>query len=283
MTEERHDRNVRFFGAEGQERLRATSVGIVGIGGLGTQLVQQLSLLGVGRLLLIDPEELDDTNRNRYVGARASDPVPGSPKVELGKRLAQEIDPTIVVEAIRAPLIDARAFQALQGVEYVFGCLDNDGARLVLTELTAAYELTYIDLATEILPDGTHGGRLVVALNGEGCPVCFDELDVEAAQADLGNSAARAARAAIYGVDATLLTAAGPSVVSLNGVVASLGVTEFMVSVTGLRPPQTRLRYRGNRGIVTHDDSPPAADCFYCKGIRGRKDSADVERYLRGR
>ena len=76
MTE-RFERNTRFFGEEGQRILRETLVAIVGVGGLGTHVVQQLALLGVGELSLVDHEELDRTNLNRYVGARHSDPIPG--------------------------------------------------------------------------------------------------------------------------------------------------------------------------------------------------------------
>ena len=78
MNNTRFDRNILFFGKEGQKRLSNASVAVVGVGGLGTHVVQQLALLGVGGLVLIDSEELDDTNRNRYVGVRHDDPVPGT-------------------------------------------------------------------------------------------------------------------------------------------------------------------------------------------------------------
>ena len=51
MNTERYDRNIRFFGKKGQDRLAAASVAVVGVGGLGTHVVQQLALLGVGRLV----------------------------------------------------------------------------------------------------------------------------------------------------------------------------------------------------------------------------------------
>ena len=58
MHSERYDRNIRFFGKEGQDRLASVSVAVVGVGGLGTHVAQQLALLGVGRLVLIDKGEL---------------------------------------------------------------------------------------------------------------------------------------------------------------------------------------------------------------------------------
>src|SRR5437588_10553982 len=94
---DRFDRNIRFFGTEGQQKLAASRVTVVGIGGLGTHVVQQLALLGVGCLALIDKEELDTTNLNRYVGVRSTDPIPGTLKVDVGARVAREINPKIQV------------------------------------------------------------------------------------------------------------------------------------------------------------------------------------------
>ena len=78
MRTDRYDRNIRFFGKEGQERLAEVQVSVIGIGGLGTHVVQQLALLGVGKLTLIDSEDLDFTNLNRYIGVRYEDPIPGT-------------------------------------------------------------------------------------------------------------------------------------------------------------------------------------------------------------
>lgn len=280
----RHDRNIRFFGHEGQERLRRASVAVVGVGGLGTQVVQQLSLLGVGRLVLIDPEDLDETNRNRYVGARADDPVPGMLKVDIGRRLAHGIDPRIVVETIPEPLINAASFDGIVSCDYVFGCLDNDGARLVLTELCSAYSKRYMDLATEIATDGTtYGGRIVAAWDGEGCAVCYEQLDIAEAQADLASPNEKQDRAAAYGIPADLLGEAGPSVAPINSVVASLGVSEFMLVATGIREaPRSLLTYRAHMGGVSITVEPPLTDCYYCIGIRGLGDGANLRRYLPG-
>ena len=120
-----------------------------------------------------------------------------------------------------------------------------------------------------------------MAWDGRGCLVCYDELDVAEAQADLMNQEARDDRGVIYGVPHDLLGEAGPSVVSINGVVASLAVTEFMLLVTGIREPNRLLTYRGNIGRVLIRTEDPASDCYYCTYLRGKRDAADVQRYLR--
>ena len=68
----------------------------------------------------------------------------------------------------------------------------------------------------------------------------------------------------IYGIQETDLLGYGPSVVSLNGVVASLAVMEWMVWVTGMRSPAPLLEYRGQQGTVFINNDKPRPDCFYC-------------------
>jgi hypothetical protein len=282
MTD-RFERQERFFGREGQEKLRAAHVAVVGLGGLGTHVVQQLALLGVGRLGLIDGEDLAKTDRNRYVGARHDDPVPGTWKVDLGERIVNGIDPAIPVAKVRDSLVSERGFSTVIEAGYVFGCLDSEGTRLVLTELCSAYEKPYIDIASDIVPGvpPSYGGQACIAWDGNGCLVCLGLLDVAEAQAELAGVGDRRNRDALYGVQLDGLGRSGPSVVSINGVVASLGITEFMVGLTGLRAPQRVLTYRGHVGAVGISRDEPAPDCYYCKGIRGRRDAADVQRYVR--
>lgn len=283
MTIDRFERQLRFFGKEGQAKLAATHVAVVGVGGLGTHVVQQLALLGLGELSLIDSEELAGTDRNRYIGTRHDDPIPGTPKVEIGERIVWDSDPTIKVVKIPDSLVSEQGFAAVIAADYVLGCLDSEGARLVLTELCAAYSKPYFDFASDILPADqlTYGGRVCSAWDGRGCLVCHGEIDVAEAQEELSGPEGRRLREAIYGLDQALLGRSGPSVVSINGVVASLGVTEFMVAVTGLRGPQQLLKYYGNTGKVTVSADRPMPDCYYCARIRGLGDSADVQRYLR--
>lgn len=283
MSSDRFDRNIRFFGAEGQERLRSASVAVVGVGGIGTHVVQQLSLLGVGDLALIDPQEMDRSNFNRYVGARYDDPIHGTRKMNLGERIAHSIDPEIRVLKVFDSLVSDEAFTAIIEADYVFGCVDREGARLILNELCAAYSRPYFDLASDIVPGESlaYGGRVCVAWDGNGCPVCLEVLDVAEAQQDLLGPDDRRDLDAIYGVDRSLLVEPGPSVVSINGVIASLAVTEFMLGVTGIRTPKRLINYYAHRGHVTISNDQPSPDCYYCKGIRGIPEKADLQRYIR--
>jgi molybdopterin/thiamine biosynthesis adenylyltransferase len=277
------DRSIRFFGEDGQEKLRNASVTVIGVGGIGRHVVQQLAFLGVGSIAVVDAEELAETNRNRYVTSQCLDPIPGTAKVEIAERLIQGIDPTVKVVKIEDSLVSGAAFKAVVESDYVFGCVDSEGARMVLTELCAAYARPYFDTASDIEAEdrSRYGGRVCVAWKGESCLVCLDQLDMGEAQRELGGPEARKLHKAIYGVEVTELGRTGPSVVSINGVVASLAVTEFMLGVTGIREPKKLLTYRSDIGEVLVSRDEQRKDCYYCKGIWGRGDEVDVQRYLR--
>jgi len=280
MSAERYHRNILLFGEEGQRRIRGTKVVVAGAGGLGSPLAQHLALLGVGEAALVDDEELDETNRNRFVGARHDDPVPGSLKVALAARLMREINPDVRAVECRAALVSPEAFALVKAADWVFGCFDEDGPRFILNELCAAYAKPYIDLASDVPDDKSYGGRVCVALDGEGCPHCLGLLDEKDVRRYLTPAQEQARIDAIYGIASAALGRTGPSVAPHNGVIAALGATEFMVGVTGLRRPARLLQYRGHVGTVTVVKDPPHPDCYYCSGIRGQGAAADVERYL---
>jgi molybdopterin/thiamine biosynthesis adenylyltransferase len=280
VEEHRFSRSELLFGREGQEKIQCATVAVVGVGGLGTHVVQQLALLGVGRLHLVDHEELSDSNRNRYVGARHDDPVPGLLKVDLGERLAHEIDPSITVQKVNEASPGRRSLAAVKDATHVFGCLDNDGVRFVLNETCQAYEIPLFDLASGVPEEGRYGGRVTVVRGEGGCLHCRGLLDDDEVRRFLSAREARENEDFVYGVSRDALDVAGPSVVSINGVVASLGVTEFMVFVTGMRPPAYHLTYTGHNGKVSRATEDPSADCYYCQVLRGKRDAANIERYL---
>jgi hypothetical protein len=280
VAEHALDRTEQFVGRDGQEKLRGLSVTVVGAGGLGTHVTQQLAFLRVGKLALIDPGPFKESSRNRYVGSRHDD-VAGRPKVELAERMALEIEPTTEVRRIPESFVSVDGYESIIAADLVFGCVDKDGARLVLNELCSAYERPYIDVATEIPPDDGRrfGGRVCISTGGKGCLYCLGVLDLDEARWNLGGPELEREHERIYGVRRAALAGGGPAVVSINGVVASLAVTEFLVWASGLRDPHRLLNYRGDVGKFTRPTQDPA-ECFYCGNVFGRREAANVERYI---
>jgi len=279
-TGDRFQRQTAFFGKDGQEKLSRIRAVVVGTGGIGSHVIQQLAFLGVGSITMIDGDPIEETNLNRLVGYRNGDKI-GTPKVQIATRNVNEINSVIKISQVVDSFISADGYDALKKANFVFGCVDNDGARLVLNEFCLAYELPLIDIASDILFDGSeYGGRIVTVVDESGCLYCAGEIDPVAAGIDLENPDARRDREAIYGVKKDALSGTGPSVVSINGVVASFGVTEFMLHVTGKRKGQFIRNYLGSRGII-NSRSKEHNDCYYCKSVRGTGDRANMQRYLK--
>ena len=277
----RYDRSMRLFGADGQRALARVAATLVGGGGVGSALAQHLAMLGVRRITSIDPEELDETNRNRFIGARMTDPVPGTLKVDLIDRLIRETNSEVESNPIAKSLLSIEAFDAIKASDWVFGCLDDDGPRAVLNELCAAYGLPYIDLAADVPAEGVYGGRVCVAIDGQGCLDCLGLLDKRDVRRYFESEEQRDRENAVYGIDRQALDTRGPSVSPVNGVVAGLAATEFMVAVTGLRGPTRLQEYRAWESKVVVNTDSPRPDCLHCRGTRGAGAGADVERYLR--
>jgi molybdopterin-synthase adenylyltransferase len=282
MSEKRFARQVLMFGEEGQKKVEAQTVGVVGGGGLGLQVIQALAYTGVKKKLLgIDDDHADETNLNRLAGAGAKDV--GRPKMDIARDHVNLIDPNINFVGIPKNLRSREAIEALIGCSVIFGCVDHDGPRLVLTELAAAYEIPLIDVATEIFPEKEgqpfhFGGRVIVARPGDYCLICADQLDLERAKEDLETPEVRALRRKHnYGIGSDAST---PSVFALNGILSNLAVMEFIAMVTGIREPVRHLTYKGDRGVVTSRDAKSKPDCFTCMCVRGQREQANIWRYL---
>lgn len=271
---ERFARQVALFGEEGQARLRETRAAIVGLGGLGSHVAQQLAYLGVGDLLLVDADVVTESNLNRLIGTTPEDI--GRPKVEVAREMIEAIAPEATVRCEQVS-VQELSEELLADRTVLFGCVDNDDPRLDLLERTSSLALAYIDAATDVLPDEDrlrYGGQVVVS-TGSGCLLCRDLLDQEEIRRARMSDSDRDAERRIYGIErADLGVGGGPAVVTLNGVVASLATTEFLVSVTGLREPRPHLVYKGWLGTVHASSDPPAPGCYYCAGWAGQAPKA---------
>ena len=238
---------------EGQARLRQTRIAVMGAGGLGSHVIAQCALLGVGGIATVDRQDVALSDRNRYVGVWHTDPIPCSPKVVLAKRHIELIDPGIVVTPAKDDILSAAGLRAIEKADYVFGCVDNDGVRFFINEACVAYEKPLIDLASDVPEPGVFGGHVAIVTGKHGCLHCWDMLDPDEVRRYFSSAEMVENEAAVYGIEASALAETGPSVVSVNGVVASLGVTAFMALVTGFQPPYTFQTYRGDRGVVTKE------------------------------
>jgi hypothetical protein len=217
------------------------------------------------------------------VGAVPKDGKENVPKVEIARRLIRSVAPDATVEAHAEYFTTEEGFELLRSSDIIVGTVDNDASRLFLNQFAQAYRVPYMDLATDIdMETGQFGGRLLFSVDGNRCLSCEGLLDQEAISSMLGTDEERAARAEMYGVPKEDLgPGTGPAVISINGTVASLAVTELLMHITGYRPPNTYLTYDGRAGAyggVRAEESLPDQACLYCDRMYGKGREAQVEK-----
>jgi molybdopterin-synthase adenylyltransferase len=125
----RYSRHILLdeIGIEGQERALAASALIIGAGGLGSPAAMYLASAGVGRIMLVDDDEVDLTNLQRQI--MHSSARVGQPKVESGREALLEINPEIEVVALRERVAGERLAQLVGQATVVLDCCDNFATR----------------------------------------------------------------------------------------------------------------------------------------------------------
>jgi len=274
------DRQVRALGRAGQARIRDLRVAVVGLGGTGSQVVQQLAHLGVRRFTLIDDDRVERSNLPRLAGARWWDVPLRRSKAAVARRTVRGLTPSA---RIRTPgtLRRTESLTALQNVDIIVGCVDNDGARLVLGELAAAYLIPYLDLGVGIedVSQGSNssiGGRIGFYIPGGPCLACADELDFAEAAEDLESEAARAIRVERgYARDQRV----EPALMPLNTTIVGLGMVEFLAYFTGVRPVRAFYRYDAIRADIVGLNADIDDSCAVCRPAHARGPCQQIHRY----
>jgi molybdopterin-synthase adenylyltransferase len=264
ISQDVFDRQIRAFGLEGQSRLATLSVGIVGLGGVGSIVAQQLAHLGVSYFTLIDPDLLETSNLNRVVGGRAVDV--GRPKVNVAADVIRQTRPSSSVREIQADVLLSRTARELLDTDVVFCCTDSQGSRALLTQMAYQYFLPVFDMGVriEVVESKVEQitGRVQMLAPGISCLVCQNLLDPEAVRRDFLSASQRAADPYIVGA-----TVPQPAVMSLNGTVASLGVTMFLAAVAGIPLRSRHQVVRFESGVVRSIVSEPDPRCVICSNI----------------
>ena len=134
----RYSRHILLdeIGIEGQEKLLAAHAVIIGAGGLGSPVALYLASAGVGKITLVDNDEVDLTNLQRQIlhnTARV-----GQPKAESGKRTLHDINPTIEVIALVTRADEEELKNLVISADVVLDCTDNFKTRHAINRACVA-------------------------------------------------------------------------------------------------------------------------------------------------
>jgi hypothetical protein len=151
------ERHSQLFGSGTIHRLRNLAVAVVGCSGTGSPVVEQLARLGVGRLVLVDPDKVELKNLNRILNATREDAILGRPKVRVLARAIANMGLGTEVEMACENLLSKKAIEAVATCDVVFGCMDGVEGRHLLNRLASYYLLPYFDVGVKLAADGKGG------------------------------------------------------------------------------------------------------------------------------
>jgi hypothetical protein len=263
-------RNEQVFGKGTIGRLKRLSAAVVGCSGTGSIVIEQLARLGIGRLVLVDPDLVEEKNLNRILNSGKEDAYLGRPKVfalasavaRMG--LGQDLLPLPV------NLVSQRAVRNVAACDVIFGCTDGAEARHLLNRIAAFYTIPYFDVGVRLDADGLGGiGNISGAVHyvqPGGSSLLSREVytmaDVEAEELRRTNPEmyrARRDEGYIRGVREDR-----PAVISVNMFFAALIVQEFLARLHPFRnhPNSSHATVRANLlepFLITEPDGAPCA------------------------
>lgn len=272
------DRQVRAWGSDGQRAVADSTVVVVGCGGTGSHTAVQLAHLGVSDFVLIDPDYIEPSNLSRIVGSTAADV--GRPKVDVLADAVRRINPRAVVRGLQTSVLEVDA-HAFLDADLIVSATDGHGSRALLNQVASQYLIPVVDMGVEVQVGESlrAGGGVRILRPGSGCLQCAGTLDAQLVRQEFLTDDEReveARRGYLRGVDEP-----APSVVALNGVVASLAVLEVCDLLTGfLGSSRSRLLYRAHARALTTTDLSKRDDCFVCgsRGVLGVGDAQGLPR-----
>ena len=140
--EQRYSRNVPALTEAECAQLGTKSVAVIGCGGLGGHIIDQLARLGVGTIRAVDGDVFDASNLNRQLLSEVA--LLGTGKAQAAASRVARVNPLIRLEAVDAFLTVENAQSLIQGCDAVLDALDNVESRRILAAACESVGIPYI-------------------------------------------------------------------------------------------------------------------------------------------
>ena len=257
------DRHAQILGELTIGKLRKLRCAVVGCSGTGSPTVEQLYRLGVGEIVLVDPDHVGPENLNRIVNSRSSHANQRIPKVKVLSDAIEETELGTTVIPINADLRSPDIVKQVATCDIIFSCVDNVFAKHLANKIAATYCIPLIDIGVDIKADGSGGIAHVTGavhyLQPDGSSLLsrqvFSLADIQAdilRQTDPDEYSNRLNSGYIKGADV-----ARPAVMPVNVTFSGLGVYEFLCRLHPLRDDGNAdfasQRWSLNNGVVSRD------------------------------
>jgi hypothetical protein len=251
-----YSRQALLYGSAGQLILGRAKVGVVGAGGVGMLIVQALARLGVGHLVVIDPERVDSTNLPRLPETTRLDAMlwlnkDGRPagvrklgrrlarhKVRVARRIAYRANRNIIIDDVIGDVADDKTARLLTDCDFIFLAADTMLARDVVSQIAYQYLIPVLQVGSKVVIDPkTEDVRDIFSAvrslgTQRGCLRCNGLIDLHRlGEEALGDSDQILNQRYVDDPDVH-----EPSVITLNSMGIGWATNAFMQYMVGLRP-----------------------------------------------
>ncbi|MEA2579137.1 MAG: hypothetical protein QOE83_29 [Actinomycetota bacterium] len=249
------DRQARALTTLGNRRLRGLAVGVVGAGGTGSPVVEQLVRMGVAAITIVDPDVLDDSsNLRRVVGSRPSDVSEVRNKAEVVGRHARSLDFETEVTVMPADAREELVTRRLLDCDLVMNTTDTQASRAFLNQVSYQYWIPVIDVGVKVgtKTAGDISGmpvELRLLLPDNGCLWCrkgvLDSQIIYEENLPPADREKRAADGYVQGVGQ-----AQPSLTPLNYLAGALALLTLIRVYSGKSVPAASIVFDGYEQYV---------------------------------
>jgi hypothetical protein len=157
-NEEINLRNLQTFGLGTTNLLKSLTVTVIGCSGTGSIVIEQLARLGVGKLIIADPDQIELKNLNRILNSTYDDAINGAEKVAVMQRAIAAMGFDTEVIAFRSLLQeDGLLMEAAMESDFILGSVDSIEGRNIMNTISTMYLVPYIDMGVKLVTDKKGG------------------------------------------------------------------------------------------------------------------------------
>jgi hypothetical protein len=228
-------RTAQAFGEGTFNLLKKLKIGVIGCSGTGSPIIEQLTRLGVGELILVDPDKVELKNLNRILNTKRSDAEQERFKAGVLAETIRGFDLGTEVKAFAKNIFDDEyCIRVLAECDVLFGCVDSVDGRDLINRLSTYYIIPYFDLGIKLEADGSGGiSKIVGTVNyiqpGKSSLMSrglYDPEDLKAA--GLFRMYPEQFFDLVKNSYIKNLNVSRPAVISVNMMIASYAVNEFL-------------------------------------------------------
>ncbi|MFH6966560.1 ThiF family adenylyltransferase [Flavobacterium sp. FlaQc-28] len=157
-------RTRQAFGDATYQKLKQMKIGVVGCSGTGSPIIEQLVRLGVGSIVIIDPDIVEKKNLNRILNTTIDDAKNSRAKTDVLYDAINKIGLGTTVKKYNINIFDSReVLDDLITCDTIFGCVDSVDGRHLISQLTNFYLIPYFDIGVRLDADGKGGIKSITA------------------------------------------------------------------------------------------------------------------------